>query len=102
MQCICQVSRSKTYYTRGYFSVSNSKGATESSKWITECEGAEDDLKALKIKAKGACGVCEEAMWYIQEHDLKCFCRKLFLITYGKEVEDEIILKCNGRDPIEK
>ncbi len=101
LQCICQVSRSKTYYTHGYFSVSNSKGVGNSNKWVSECEGAEDDFKSRKARAKGACIGCEDAMWLIQDSDLKCYCRKLNLVTYGKEVDSEIILDCNGIRAIE-
>lgn len=102
LQCICQISKSKTYYTKGFFSVSNSKGAKNRSKWVTECEGAEDDFKPRKARAKGACTICEDAMWQIQDSDLKCYCRKLNLVTFGKEVDSEIILDCNGVKPIEE
>lgn len=102
LQCICQVSKSKTYYTQGLFFVGSSKGISKKTKWVGECEGAEDDLKKEKSKVKCACSECEDAMWHIRDSDLKCYCRKLNLVTFGKEVDSEIILDCNGIRPIEE
>ena len=43
-----------------------------------------------------ACETCPVAMWIAHEKELRCFCQRMHVFTWGQDLPP--ILKCDGRE----
>jgi hypothetical protein len=73
---------------------------------IIKCEGNEDDGLRKQVNDATVCKRCQEAVWWeSDEKKLRCYCKKMYMLTYGKDMkgkEIELIKDCNVVNPREE
>lgn len=57
-----------------------------------------EDESFPKPKTYTCCSKCSSGMWFGNTHVLKCYCNKMFTITYDSSNMQDVITGCDGSD----